>query len=202
MKKVLVLISFLNLFYFELMAQMPNTNIILFEYDFVNDSIIIKNKIVLTTGNGYNNQPSFSDNCKKVFYTTNRNDSLNTDIFFFDIRKSRHKCISNTPLSEYSPNQDYTNKNAVWHVRVESDKKQHLRRFESNKQINENMCLASDSVGYYALSDGSDMGLIVLNNGLEFHTFARGDSTTRMIKSNTGRFLQYDRTTNGFWFHG
>jgi hypothetical protein len=87
-------------------------------------------------------------------------------------------------------------------VRVESDKKQQLRRFDLKKSLSENKCMASDSVGYYALSDGSDLGLIILNRGLEFHTFSDGDSNTKLIRTNTGRFIDFDKSTNSYWFHG
>jgi tricorn protease-like protein len=198
----LIFIIFSSLAFDEMKAQMPTTNIIFFEYDFVDDSIVIKNKSILSSGHGYNNQPSFSSDCKKVYYTSNRSDSLNTDVFAYDIRKAKHSNITNTPLSEYSPTQDLSDQHSIWFVRVESDKKQQLRKFDWRMSTIENKCMVSDSIGYFALSDGSDLGLIILNRGLEFHTFSDGDSKTKLIRTNTGRFIDFDKSTNSYWFHG
>ena len=183
-------------------GQMPNTNIHYLEYNYTNGYMDVVKHIELTNGNGYNNQPSFSRDCKYIYFTSNRADSSKTDLYALHRRRLKLSTISSNALSEYSPTQDLINRNEIWHVRVETDQKQHLRKTTEIHGSASNMCLASDSVGYFALSDGKDIGLIILNKGLEFHTYALGEQATKLIRTNCGRFLNYNRFDNSYVFYG
>lgn len=183
-------------------GQMPNTNILYLEYNSTNGYMNVVKHVELTTGSGYNNQPSFSRDCKYIYFTSNRADSSKTDLYALHRRRFKISAISNNALSEYSPTQDLFNEKEIWHVRVEIDQKQQLRKTTDIHDTALNMCMASDSIGYFALSDGNDIGLVILNKGLEFHTYSPGEQATRLIRTNCGRFLNYNRIDNSYVFYG
>ncbi|MFM7053376.1 MAG: hypothetical protein ACKPAD_10650 [Bacteroidota bacterium] len=179
-------------------AQMPETNVFLISYSW-NDNDFIANDIKqVNNGKGYNNQPSFSQDCNKVFYTSNVLDSMQTDLFVYDVVKKKSQRLSNNYLSEYSPMIRPNFLSGLSHVRVEEDKKQHLRFYESDYSNSFNLIRCSDSIGYYIWVDSSNLGLIILNNGLEFHTYQLGDSYTKLIAQNVGRFINYDKKSNNY----
>jgi len=199
MNKVFLILSFC-LFLSHSRAQMPETSIYYIKYIMEGDNLKTTEIKEISNGNGYNNQPSFSPDCKIIYYTSNISDSLQTDLYAYDLSKQNYRKISSSILSEYSPMIQPGLIFGLSHVRVEEDKKQQLRVYSHDYSSTTNLVPCSDSVGYYVWSDSSRLGLIILNNGLEFHTYKLGDSFTKMISKNAGRFINYDKKYKNYLF--
>ena len=179
---------------------MPETNIYFVKYIKDGGTLISTEIKEISNGTGYNNQPSFSPDCKKIYYTSNIADSIQTDLYAYDVSIQLSVKISKSNLSEYSPMIQPGLKSGLSHVRVEEDKKQHLFVYGDDYSYPSNLVPCSDSVGYYIWSDSAHLGLIILNNGLEFHTYKLGDSFTKMISKNAGRFINYDKKSKNYLF--
>ena len=181
-------------------AQMPETHIYLINYFKDGNNLKTTDIFKISESVGYNNQPSFSTDCKQIYYTSNIADSLQTDLYAYDISKRKSNKISNTNLSEYSPMIQPGAAFALSYVRVEVDKKQNLRSYSADYSSPKNLVPCSDSIGYYVWSDSSNLGLIILNNGLEFHTYRLGDPNTKLVANKVGRFLNYNGNSKDYVF--
>lgn len=199
MNRVLLILLF-SLTLSNSVAQMPETSIYLISYINNGNQLTFTDVKQISNGIGYNNQPSFTKDCKIIYFTSNVLDSLQTDLFAYDIAKGQSQRLSNVGLSEYSPLIRPGFSKGLTHVRVEDDKKQHLRFYDSTYTSSLNLVPNSDSVGYYVWSDSNNLGLIILNNGLEFHTYRLGDSNTKLISKNVGRLINYDKKTDSYLF--
>lgn len=199
MNRILLILVF-SLTLCNSMAQMPETSIYLISYTNKGKEFKAVDIKQISNGIGYNNQPSFSQDCNTIYFTSNVSDSLQTDLFAYDLVKRQSQRLSNLNLSEYSPMTRPGFSKGLSHVRVEEDKKQHIRFYDIDYTSSLNLVPCSDSVGYYVWSDSNNLGLIILNNGLEFHTYRLGDSNTNLISKNVGRFISFDKKNKNYLF--
>lgn len=181
-------------------AQMPQTDIYFLNYELSGSNLKIESIRKISKGSGYNNQPFIAPGCESVYYTSNVFDSSQTEILRYDHPTESTTRITNTELSEYSPCIRPAGANLSL-VRVESDLKQHLRLISDTTGGTQNMVPASDSVGYYAWNGSEYLGLILLNKGLEFHTYRKGDSNTMLVSDSVGRFIAAAKNATEFWYH-
>ncbi len=106
---------------------------------------------------GYDNQPSFSADGSKIYYTSIR--SLDqADIFEYDIATVATRQVSNTPTSEYSP-MVTANGDAMTVVRVEPDSTQRIWVMGLQNTQEKPFLNKVDSVGYYAIVDNKYVAL-------------------------------------------
>jgi len=93
---------------------------------------------------GYDNQPSFTSDSKKVLYSSTIQQQ--NDLFIYHLNKKTNQPFCNTTESEFSP-QAFNG--AVYAVVVEKDSSQTIHSF-SEKTGTTTTVLLPDSVGYYA----------------------------------------------------
>lgn len=98
---LVLLFSFACLF---LEAQVPTTNIYLFDFELDKNELTLNNPKLLTHFNskGYNNQPSFFQE-DLLYISSNYKGNSNTEIFELDLRRQELKRVTKTTQSEYSP---------------------------------------------------------------------------------------------------
>ncbi len=77
-----------------------DTDIFLYEIDW--DKNQIKKKKNLTNWKGYDNQPFFSPDAQRVYFTRRFKDQ--SDIYYYDVRLKVIREFTATLESEYSPN--------------------------------------------------------------------------------------------------
>jgi Tol biopolymer transport system component len=109
-----------------LRAQMPDTDIWLFDLEQKGDSFILSKGMNITDRPGYDNQPSFSPDGKFIYYTSYRDGQA--DIYRYELASNIVKPFCQTPESEYSPTVTPDGK-FVSVVRVEKDSAQRLWKF-------------------------------------------------------------------------
>jgi hypothetical protein len=128
-------------------AQMPETDIWLFELDIKKNSTI-KKATNITQRKGYDNQPSFSSGNKSIYYTSHQ-DGKQTDIYEYNISSRKTKRLTFTEESEYSPTEVSGLKN-ISVVTVLKDSSQVLQYLAPKTYSVFNAFVAGiDSVGYY-----------------------------------------------------
>ncbi|MFI5150724.1 MAG: TolB family protein [Bacteroidia bacterium] len=152
---------FLLLLCKSMMAQMPDTDIWLFDLQQKGDSFKLGNGINFTNRPGYDNQPSFSPDNKSIYYTSYWDGQ--SDIYRYDIPSKTTKQFTATPESEYSPNVT-PDGNFVSVVSVEKDSAQRLWKFPLKGGPPVLVFKNLDSIGYYCWLNESGLYLFILGN--------------------------------------
>ena len=142
----------------------------------------------ITDRAGYDNQPSFSDGERGVFFTSVRDDAQ-ADIYRYDLGTKRTSRVTTTaPESEYSAT-PIDGGSAISVVRVERDSTQRLWRFPLAGGAPTVILERVRPVGYYAWADDHTLALFVLGspNTPQLANTRTGNSDT--ITTNIGRSL-------------
>ncbi len=85
-------------------AQLPQTEIYLFDIKESRMGYTIDNPTKIVVGKGYNNQPHFSRDGRYMYFVSNGKRGGKTDIYRYDIKIKRTKRLTRTKHhSEYSP---------------------------------------------------------------------------------------------------
>jgi len=142
----------------------------------------------ITDRPGYDNQPSFTENQRGVFFTSVRDDAQ-ADIYRYDLgTKHTTRVTTTAPESEYSAT-PIDGGSAISVVRVERDSAQRLWRFPLDGGVPTVILERVRPVGYYAWADDHTLALFVLGspNTLQLADTGTGKSDT--ITTNIGRSL-------------
>ncbi|WP_317898698.1 TolB family protein [Aurantibacillus circumpalustris] len=127
-------------------AQLPNTDIWLFKIE--TDKLkqfILKDPLNITNHEGYDNQPCFSPDGKKIYYVSGKDDGQ-TEVFYYDIKKKKNVPVTITKTSEYSPT--LIDDKTLASVVVESDSAQRIH-FIDALSGRDTLKLEMDSIGYF-----------------------------------------------------
>jgi hypothetical protein len=175
MKKKLLLASlFLCFIGF---AQLPNTDIWLFNLKTKDKKTIIDKGKNITIREGYDNQPAISDDGKKIFYISIREDKQ-ADIYYYELGKEKIIQLTKTQESEYSPTPFLDSKKLAC-VTVLKDSSQVIQSLTLDKtnliskiiqvtntdSVGYFTYLNADTVIYYKLTQPHSLRLVNLKTG-------------------------------------
>jgi dipeptidyl aminopeptidase/acylaminoacyl peptidase len=143
-------------------AQMPDTDIWLFDITKNGDSISFSNALNITNRPGYDNQPAFSPDGKRIIYSSYRDGQ--SDIYSYDIASHNTTAFCKTPESEYSPAFTPDGK-YISVVRVGKDSAQRLAKFplkggEAMPVFNPRYKM--DSIAYYCWKDSTNLLVLLV----------------------------------------
>ena len=178
--------------------QLPNTNIMLFDFAQKSDSLFLFNKPLFLTGfnkEGYNNQPYFiSDN--ELYITVQfPEDTTQTDIYSLNLTTKKRTQITATVESEYSPTfipplGGVTNYEFSC-VRVEKDGSQRLWRFPLDRSSKGSPVFNNiKNIGYHFWIDYRDLVLFATEEPQKMLVADSRDESARYVTSNIGRCFQ------------
>ena len=129
----------------------------------------------ISTREGYDNQPYFSPDGRRILFAANR-DGKQIDIFVFNRENGRVAQLTQTPTNENSPTYLAGGDGSFSVVQSEPDKRQRLWRF--NAQGREPQLILTDinPVGYHAWIDADRLALFVLGqpNSLQLASVKTG----------------------------
>ena len=121
------------------------TEIYLFDINKSDNSYILTDPINISNNEGYDNQPSFTEDGSSILFTSTRDGQ--TDIARYDIAEGYRTWITDTEVNEYSPAPYIGKKKYFTCVRFE-DENQFLYKYSYNKK--EPVVLIPNlNVGYY-----------------------------------------------------
>lgn len=172
MRKQLNTLSFV-LLTFALRAQMPDTELWLFKIGASKTGSVLTKGENFTKRPGYDNQPSFSVDSKKIFYASVREDQQ-ADIYSYDVKRGKSTIFTKTPISEYSPvlqgGKFFTS------VVVEADSSQYIHYINAETGIHETK-IEVDSVGYYTFLNSDTVVYYKLTepHSLRYHVKSSGE---------------------------
>lgn len=143
MRTVSLILVFL--FGLPLFGQLPETQLWLIQIKTEKDSVFLAKGACITPNKGYHNQPCFSIDEKSLYYV--RADSTQqTDIFSYALRSGKLQRVTQTRLSEYSPQE--LKPGVLYAVVVEKDSAQRIHEIDAKTGLHTKV-LEPDSVGYY-----------------------------------------------------
>jgi len=152
-----------------LYAQPASTEIYLVNIKSKDGKITCDTPVNITKHDGYDNQPEFSPDGKKILYVS-MPDTNQSDIFEYLISDSTTYQLTATSESEYSPR--FTpDKMHVTFVRVDADKGQRLYYSDEEFSESQDLLYGLDSIGYYSWINDSVIALASLHNGLELYIY-------------------------------
>jgi hypothetical protein len=196
------------------MAQI-NTDIFLCDFIVSENGIHCSEPLNITARKGYDNQPSFSNDGKRIYYSAVY--AKTNDIYCYDIESKKNLTITNTPAtSEFSPLENSLG-TAITSVFIEKDSTTQ-RLWEINIKNRKEKCISpfNDSIGYYwpidygfssgeFLSTGTsvrkvksvetDYAVFVLGKGEFDHTLriispSRKNAKEKIIDDSVGRCIR------------
>ena len=165
----------------------PSTEIYIVNITEKNGELSFSEPVNITNHEGYDNQPEFSADGKKLLYVS-MPDTIQTEIYEYNFKDSSTTRMTNTEESEYSPR--YYNKGkTVSAVRVNKNKAQRLCAFTGSFDEAEELLPGLDSIGYYTWVNDSMLALAGLNKGLELIVYDFYGGQFVIPEKNIGRCL-------------
>lgn len=175
---------------------MPDTELWLFKIEEQKSGMILEKPVNITGRPGYDNQPSFTADSKKIHYVSIRDDKQ-ADIYSYDLKRKKSTAFTKTPISEYSPVVTADGK-FMTSVTVESDSSQYIHFINSETGIHE-IKINVDSVGYYTFLNSDTVVYYKLTepHSLRYHVKSSGedkwlgDKPTRAFRAISRNKLLY-----------
>ncbi len=175
-------------------APSPGADVFLVPLSFVGTTVRAGVPANLTRRAGYDNQPSFDESSRELYYTSNRGDGQ-TDIYRYDFNTGLAVPAKRTlPESEYSAfpiasSAAGARSKALAVIRVEADSAQRLWRMPLDSTAPSVLFPDIKPVGYFAQVDDSTWAMFVLGSPATLHVATVGRSGSRVIARNIGRSL-------------
>jgi len=176
-------------------AQLPETSIYLLDVLRKQDGFHFSTPRCIAGPGGYNNQPWFTPDEKYMLYIRSV-DSINTEIYRYDVTKKKSRRLTHTPEAEYSarysPNED-----RITCVRVEKDRiAQRMGVYHLNGRKPGVILPGLQKLGYYEWLNGNEFLSFELPEpfSLVKHNLANNRSDT--LCQAIGRTFAYVRTKN------
>ncbi len=164
MKLKIILIALFSLYFLKSNAQSKTTEIWLLDISKQNEKVVAGTPERLTDNDYYDNQPCFSKDGGLLWYVS-MPDTIQTDIFEYNLRKKLTRQITNTPESEFQPQPIPFEKFKLSVVRIDDDKAQRFYSIQFDGSEPEPLMPNEDSVAYYTWMNDTTVGAYMLNGG-------------------------------------
>ena len=196
MQKILGILSFVFAFIINAFAQVPDSDIWLFDLAHNKDQFTFTNPKNITNRQGYDNQPSFTSDGNSILYTSIREDDQ-ADVYKFDIGAGTTTRFTSSATSEYSPTVMPGGK-YVSVVMVEQDSSQRLWKFPLKGGKPKLVLPKIDSIGYHCWYDKKKVALFMLTRPFTLQMASTGSDKLKLLGTDIGRSIhkiQYDKKT-------
>jgi dipeptidyl aminopeptidase/acylaminoacyl peptidase len=172
-------------------AAPPGTDLYLARLAFSRGELSISAPTRLTDRPGYDNQPAFSPDGRRIYYTSIRGAGAESqaDTWVLDLGSGRSTAFTDTPESEYSPTPMPGGRELAV-VRVEADSTQRLWAFPLAGGAPRLLLERIKPVGYQVWLDSKTVGVYVLGSPATFQVADLPSGTARVLLSDIGRSLQ------------
>ena len=140
---------------------------------------------------GYDNQPMYSPDGKRILFAVNR-DGKQTDIYVFDRATGKVSQLTNTPENENSPTflpAGLGEAGGFSVVQSEMDRTQRLWRFDAQGKNPKLILKDIKPVGYHAWVDADHVALYVLGQPATLQLARVSTGVAEIAASNIGRSL-------------
>lgn len=166
------------------------------------DNNVPGDPVKISQGDGYNNQPHFSENGSIIYYTHEMpvdGGNAQTDIAAFDITTSSTRMVNNTAESEYSPT-PIPGRNALSVIQADLNQKQYLYAIDIITGKMELLLPHVEPVGYHAWISDQEVAMFILGDSFTLQTARLETKETRLIAENIGRSIRKHPVTGEILF--
>ena len=177
-----------------LMFAQEATEIYLFDLTEQDDQITISNPINISMNEGYDNQPSFTEDGLGILFSSFRNDQA--DIAKYFIGESYRIWLTDTEESEFSPLPIPGKKKYFTCVRLNEDETQYLYKYAFKNKAPE-LLIPDLKVGYYLWFDSKTVISFVIGDVETLQVSNFKHKIRYPIQSNIGRSLHKIPSTSG-----
>lgn len=180
-------------------AQLPNTQVYVFDIAVADSTVTFKQPKYLTgfNQNGYNNQPYWLDR-NKLVVSVQRPEMQQPDIFSFDLNTKTQTRMTRTLAGEYSPKGmgDGRKFSAIRQEYVGRDTVLRLWEFPTNLQDNGRPVFKYiNGIGYYEWLNSAQLALFLVGNPNTLAIASVDTDSPRTLANNVGRCFK--RLPNG-----
>lgn len=165
---------------------MPNTDIWLFDLKIEKQTAQLSNPVNITSNRGYDNQPYFSVDGKKILFS--RDFAGQTDIMEHDVSSGMNKKRTNTETSEYSP--QYRNKDLLV-LMVEKDSSQRIWSNPGERSAKRITNIKGEQIGYYLFLSSNDVMTFILGEPPLLKRWDLKKGTSKVISDSIGRCIKF-----------
>ena len=158
--------------------------------------------VKISKGDGYNNQPHFSDDGSVIYYTREMTDDeavVQTDIAAFHTRSSTTTMVNHTTESEYSPT-PVPARGAVSVIQTDLDQKQRLWAIDVVSGDMELLFPDIEPVGYHAWFSDTEVAMFILGDSFTLQTARLNKPGAQLVADNIGRSIRRHPITNEVLF--
>jgi hypothetical protein len=174
------------------MFSQANTDIWLLRIDRQGEKIHLTQPQNITARAGYDNQPVFSPDSKKIYFSSMAEGTKQTDIYFYDLEKKQIEAFNFSKTSEFSPS-FMPGLHGISVVMVEEDSTQRIWEFDLTGKRSRLVFANNDSVGYYAwVNSNSAIAFILGNNSAKPNRLSliTRDGREKLIAENVARGMK------------
>ena len=179
-------------------SQLPETDIFLCTIKKSNDKYIFSNPQNITNRPGYDNQPCFTSDNKQLLYVSVV-DTLQSDVYVYDLKEKISIQFTDTKESEYSPS--YTpSGNAISIVRVDADSGQRFYKIPLNNLKHAVEIKNTDSIGYACWLNDSSLAMFILGPSHSLQILNTITGKRKLIASDIGRCMKMSPDKQKIYF--
>lgn len=171
-----------------------STEVYLFDLAEKESGFELLNPINVSDNEGYDNQPSFTEDGKSLLYASTRNEQ--TDILWYDIESGSKRWISDTPGGEYSPVL-MSDGEHISAVRLDPDGLQLLYKY-SIKDGSSEVLIPNLKIGYYSWFLTSRIVAFVLGEPATLQEIDLAHNEIVAVDENPGRSIHYIPATKSY----
>ncbi len=188
-----------------LQAQLPKSNVFLFDIKMLNDTSIQFSKpryLTYFNANGYNNQPAFFSE-KELCLAVQSPGENQTELYLFDLEKKTKTRMTQTPEGEYSPAlmPDPFRFSALRQEISREDTAQRIWEFPVDR-LNDGRPVFKyiNNVGYYTWITNSKVAIFKITNPNELAIADVYTDKVTTVATNVGRCFRISPTTRNLVF--
>jgi Tol biopolymer transport system component len=191
---------FLSLIFVPLIAnsQLPDTDIYLCSVSKSDSGYSFTTPVNITDHEGYDNQPYFTPDGKRILYVSVE-DSLQSDIYAYDLAAGVRIQMTNTPESEYSPAYS-ADRRFLTAVRVDADSGQRFYLMPLSDLYKSAEVYNSDSIGYGCILNDSMLAMFILGRSNTLQLLNMKNSKRKLIASDIGRCMKLSNDGTHMYF--
>ncbi len=178
------------------LAQLPETDIWLFQLEKKDNILIYTNPLNINKRAGYDNQPAFSGDNKSILYVSIKDDKQ-ADIYQYNSKTKTHIQLTKTKTSEYSPTILPDGKGFSCVV-VEMDSAQRIWQYNFDGTFNHIIAEQVDSVGYHSWLSNDTLLYYKLTNPHSLRAINNKTSEDVWICNHPSRAFKKMGNTNNF----
>ena len=156
------------------------------------DNAIPGDPVKISLGDGYNNQPHFSEDGSVIYYTREmpvEGANSQTDIAAFNTDTSITTMVNSTAESEYSPT-PIPGRDALSVIQADLNQKQFLFAIDIASGNMELLLPDVEPVGYHAWFNDQEVAMFILGDSFTLQTAKLNSAGTVIVADNIGRSIR------------